>query len=483
MWDQRAGRAAGAVGAMRGDPYMGPMMGPGGMDPERAMAMLSPRDVVRALERVRRHRLVQIVSLGVLVPALLLVPGAFSDKGLDLPTLIGVLAALFGAGLAFVLNRFNLVSTASYVLIVGLLAAVAWDIASKPLSQTGLDLNDLRLYGFFVLPVLLSGVLTGRRGPFIIAGIAIAFTVASLLLLPRTATLQAYWDGRYQYAPGMSYDVVALPVAILILTGVAAWLGADSVQRALLGASRADALAAANERILAQAREIELARRRLQDGIGHMQYVHNAFARGQYDARARVPEGELLPLALSLNQLLDRLQRLAREQDQRLRMEQGVHELATALKRMRAGEVYVPPDYTGTPLDEVLVEMATLRPPAPAGPSRPFAAPGPYGAQPARPGAMQRPYGAPDPFADAAAFPPSPPSRAPGWASASPGGLTGGVPDAPASTPYRPDTAPNAAGAASDAPPADARPDFGDPAGPAGTLDPRELLPDWLQRE
>jgi hypothetical protein len=415
---------------------------------------------------VRRSRLVRIVSLGVLIASALLLPGALSPNGIDIPTLVGVLLAFGGAALAYLLSRFNLVGIASYLLLGGLLAAIAWDIASKPLSQKGLDLNDLRLYGFFVLPVLLSGVLTGRRGPFVIGGAAIAFTVVSLLIIPKTPELQAYWDGRYADAAGMSYDVVAVPVVILVVTAIAAWLGADSVGKALLSASRADELAAASERILAQAREIELQRRRLQDGIAHIQQVHAAFARGQFDARARVPEGELLPLAISLNQLLDRLARLAREQDQRARMEQGACELAMALKRVRTGEPYLPPNYTGTPLDDVLVELATLRQlaPAPAGPSRPFA---PQGAPP-QGWPAARPYVAPDSYA-----PPAPsagsPSRAPGWAD--PQRVN------PSAPPYRPDAAPDVFGIGG------SPGDVGDPADPAAPLDPRELLPEWLRGE
>jgi len=474
MWDAQAGRAAGETWD---DPLMGPM-GPGGRDPQRVAATLMPLEVVRGLEHERRHRLVRLVALGVLIPALLLLPGAFSDKGLDLPTLIGILTAIAGAALAYLLNRLNLVSGASYLVLGGLLMAIAWDIASKPLSQSGLDLNDLRLYGLFVLPVILSGVLTGRRGPFIVGGIAIAFTIVSLIVLHKTPELQAYWDGRYADAPGMSYDVVALPVVILVLTTIAAWLGADSVRKALLGASRADELATVNERVLAQTRGIELQRRRLQDGIAHMQQVHAAFARGQFDARARVMDGELLPLAISLNQLLDRLQRLAREQDQRARMEQGARELAAALKRMRAGEPYVPPDYTGTPLDDVLVELVTLRSvgPSPAGPSRPFARPA---AQPAA-----QPQGRPvvPPSTVPGASPGSPasspsPSRAAGW------DYDPASPNPPGSQPYRPDVLPD--GLNSGVPAADVGGPASqiNPANPAAPLDPRELLPEWLRGE
>ncbi len=468
MWDTQAGRAA---GSMWDDPLMGPM-GPGGLAPERITATVTPLEVVRGLERVRRRRLVSIVALGVLIPALLLLPGAFSDKGLDLPTLIGILTAIAGAALAFALNRLNMVSAASYLVLGGLLAAIAWDIASKPLSQSGLDLNDLRLYGFFVLPVLLSGVLTDRRGPFVIGGVAIAFTIVSLIVLPKTTELQAYWDGRYADAPGMSYDVIAVPVVILALTAVAAWLGADSVRKALLGAARADELAVANERVLAQTRGIELQRRRLQDGIAHMQQVHAAFARGQFDARARVPEGELLPLAISLNQLLDRLQRLAREQDQRTRMERGARELAAALKRMRVGGPYVPPNYTGTPLDDVLVELVTLRPmaPAPAGPSRPFARPAQPQGWPVAPPSTP-PGSLPGSLAPS-------PSRAPGWGydPSDPA-----PPNPPTPQPYRPDALPDGLGPGGPAADAGGLADQSNSANPVGPLDPRELLPEWLR--
>jgi hypothetical protein len=320
----------------------------------------SPRQVVRRLERTRRSRLVRIVAVGVIVPTLLLLPSAVFPH-LDSATLAALVLAIGGAGLAFGLNRLGLVTAASYILLGGMAAAIALAIVSKPLYQPGLDLNDLRLYELFVLPILLSGVLAGRRGPMFTVVLTLAFTVASLVLLKKTPELQAYWDARYPDAPGSFYDVLALPVAIQLLTATAAWLGADSVGKALLGASRADALAAANERITAQASEMEMHRRRLQDGIVHMQHVHAAFAGGQYDARARIIEGELLPLGMSLNHLLDRLQRFSREQDQRNRMEQGIHELAVALRSLRGGKPYVSPNYTGTVVDEVLVELATMR--------------------------------------------------------------------------------------------------------------------------
>jgi hypothetical protein len=64
---------------------------------------------------------------------------------------------------------------------------------------------------------------------------------------------------------------------------------------------------------------------------------------------------------MSLNALFDRLQRLSRDQEQHARMAMGSNQLAVALRRARSGGPFVPPDYTGTPLDQALVELAAMR--------------------------------------------------------------------------------------------------------------------------
>ncbi len=326
----------------------------------RAAGQLSPLDVMRSHEMRRRTRLVRIVTIGVMIPVVLLIPSTFFPS-LDVASLIALLVGLIGTAVAYLLNRLGFVNAAGLTLVGGISLAIAFVLVGKSVNQHGIDLNDLRLYDLFLIPILLSGVLAGRRGPLIVGGISSAFTLISLLALPKTPTLQAYWDGTYQYVLGSAYDVVAIAVLAQWLTAAAAWLGADSVRRALLDASRADELAAANERVVAQAQQIEAQQQRLREGILQIQAVHSAISRGQWNARARVQESELLPLAMSLNLLLDRLTGLTREQEQRQRMDRAATELAAALRRTRAGEPYTPPAYTGTPLDEVLVELSVLR--------------------------------------------------------------------------------------------------------------------------
>lgn len=318
----------------------------------------SPIQVVRSYDRARRERLVRILALGVGILALILVPSALVPV-FDGISLVALLIAAVGCAAAYMVNRLHRVGEAAYLLLAGGTLGIAWVIAARAI-QVGLTPTDLRLYDFFVLPIVLSGVISNRRAPIFFGVLTCLFTLFSLVFLPHSRDLQLYWDGKDALTLGSAYDVVAIPIVIQGLTSVAAWLGADSVRRSLLRAMRADELALANERILAQANELELQRRRLRDGIAHMQEVHTAFARGDFDVRARFTEDELQPLAVSLNMLLSQMQRLQREQEQRVRIEQAAHELALSLRRMRMGGTYQPPQYTGTAFDEVLLEMVTV---------------------------------------------------------------------------------------------------------------------------
>ena len=347
--------SGGPMGApMMANPYANPYINP------QNQASLSPRQIVERLDLDRRQRLLRPITLGTFILAVLLVPAVIFPTP-DMGGLSAVIVALIGSGLAYLLCRLRMTDASSYFLLGGVTIAAAINIVGRAYAQNGLDSIDLRQYDFFVLPILLSAVLASRRAPIIIAVCTCTFTIISLILLPHQPSLQSYWDGTYAIEVGSAYDVIIVPVALQILTAVMAWLGINSVRRALMGAARADELAQLNERIISQTREIEFQRRRLADGVSHIQQVNAAFARGNFDARVRVDDGEPLPLAMSLNALFDRLQRLSRDQEQHARMAMGSNQLAAALRRARSGGPFVPPDYTGTPLDQALVELAAMR--------------------------------------------------------------------------------------------------------------------------
>ncbi len=368
----------------------------------------SPHEVLQEHELRRRRRLVRIVALGLLVPVVLLIPSALIPS-LDIGTLVALVIAAVGSGTAYLLNERQRVAASGFVVLGGVAVAIGWEIVTKASIQGGIDLGDLRLYDLFVLPILLSGVLISRRGPVIIALCTALFSIASLVALPHTPALQSYWDGTYTHALGSAYDVVAVAIVTQGLTAVASWLGADSVRRALLDATRAEELAAANQQIAQQGRGQEQQRKRLREAITNLQQVHAAISRGQWDARARVEESELAPVAMSLNLLLDRLSRLTRENEHRARLEHDTEELALALRRARAGDPYQPPQYSGTALDKVLVELAAMNASA-ASPSAQSARGGVRQSLPPTPAARQSLPPAPAAWPDD-----EPPNNLPAW--------------------------------------------------------------------
>lgn len=325
-----------------------------------AMPPASAAELVFGLDRERRKRLVRIITLSLFVLAALLLPAVLLP--VPDPAGFGAVAVAFaGTGSALLLNRADRVGAAAYTAMAGLALAVAWVIVARVYTQPGIDLVDLRFYDLLALPILLACVLTDRRGPLIIASCTCAFTVVSLAVLKKDTPLDAYWNGHYQYEVGSFFDLVIELLVFQAFAAVIAWLGADSIQRTLLRAARADNLEVANRQIAQQAEELAAQRRRMHQAVMQIQQVHAAIARGQLDARARVDEPELLPIAMSLNLVLDRLTRLTRDDSQRLQMERTARELAAAIRRMAGGEPYGGPQYTGTPLDEALLELAKLQ--------------------------------------------------------------------------------------------------------------------------
>jgi len=327
-------------------------------DPTKYVTVpVTARAVVWEHDFRRRHRLVRIVALGMLASAVLLIPSALLPR-FNPATLVALVIVFFGAGGAYLLSRRGSVTAAGYAAIATLVVAIAWEIVGKSLRQGGMDLSDLRLLDLFVLPIVLSAVLIDRRGTVVIAALSSAFSVVAPILLPKTPTLLQYWNAQYS-VPGSAVDVISVAVVIQGLTAMAAWMGADSVHRALLEAFRADEVAAAGEQLAAQAQYIEMQRRRLQEGIARIQEVHAAVASGHWEMRARVDDPLLLPLATSLNLLLDRLSRLGHEQEHRMRLEMAAHQCAEMVRQVRSGRPYAP-QYTGTAEDEVIVELTAL---------------------------------------------------------------------------------------------------------------------------
>ncbi len=127
---------------------------------------------------------------------------------------------------------------------------------------------------------------------------------------------------------------------------------------------RSEELAQAKQ--MAEQQRLLLAERnqRLQVDIHVLKDIHARVARGDYAARVPITSGELLPIAGSLNIMLDRLSKLIRASSEYARLEQAIQHMVVAVHEIAEGDdkalstLSVP---TNTPLDGVSIALRQVR--------------------------------------------------------------------------------------------------------------------------
>src|SRR5258708_22205024 len=125
-------------------------------------------EVLEEHERQRRRRLVRILTLGLMIPSLLLIPSALFPKFI-LGSLLSLLIVLAGTVAAFILNRLAYVVAASYALIFGGAAALGGQGVPQVVLQHGGDALGLRYYRLMGRAGLLGARFPGRPRPLRLA--------------------------------------------------------------------------------------------------------------------------------------------------------------------------------------------------------------------------------------------------------------------------------------------------------------------------
>lgn len=147
--------------------------------------------------------------------------------------------------------------------------------------------------------------------------------------------------------------VVALVVARQVFT---------ILENERLSRRQADALTRlerANARIEEQARAMSNHNAELEIGVQHLKDVQARLANGNLRARASLTSGELLPLAVSLNLMAERLSRVEQVNTYARGLSEALQELSMAIERFkRRGSFIVPPSCKNYP--EILHLLASL---------------------------------------------------------------------------------------------------------------------------
>jgi hypothetical protein len=286
-----------------------------------------------ARERVRRGRLLSVMLLVTLIVVIAIFPKGFIPV-LDYGTFGGIAIILVTLLICIPLNHASRVTAAGTIFCIGVSLALAWSLLATP---NGLGMQDLPTFDLFALPIVIAGILLPRRAPFYFWIGCAAFIIADITFETRQANLAAYINQVGLYA------TVIIPLILTFVIAVVSWLGAGSVERAILEADRSADLEHAYRLIAEQ-------KRRLEGAINMIQNVHARVANGDFSARAATAGGELMGLGVSLNLMLDRLSRLRGAETALTAIEQGGRRLAQYAWELGAGHLQSAPPQTGSPL-------------------------------------------------------------------------------------------------------------------------------------
>ncbi len=254
-------------------------------------------------ENQRRTRMLSVLLLVVLAAIILLIPDLLILPGFwvtfSLVSGLGLLAAL--------LNRSGHITLAGLTFVALVDSGVTATILRNPSGLSGLAPS---LFALYMIAVLDAATVLSRPWIVVTGAVQLILIVTIFVLIPPDGSLKLLVDSDYS---GKEYPVLVPALLLIITTTAIGWLYSASVERSLRRASRAEELAAAQARIAEQARQIAEQHQRLEQGINTLQEVHARLANGDYAARVNLQGNELLPLAVSLNLLAERLGRVVQQ--------------------------------------------------------------------------------------------------------------------------------------------------------------------------
>ena len=272
---------------------------------------------VEEQERLRHSRLLSAILFCGVAVILLASPTAIPVPTYWIPILLNLALSL----IALVLNRLGRVTLAGIFYITAIDVTFIVLLVTLP---TGIRNSNIPDFDLFFLPVLISGVILSRRFVPIIAILHIVIIVALFSLLPHDRLLTQEIQVNQQ---GFAYSELSDAFILQVVGAAISWLSAWSVDRALLRANQAEDLAAARQRINEQTEQIIEQKQRLEYGIDVVKNAQARFANGDFKARAKLQDNELVPLALSFNLLAERLNRITQTSQEYTRLEQALQRL------------------------------------------------------------------------------------------------------------------------------------------------------------
>ncbi len=267
----------------------------------------------------------------------------------------GVVLLLMGLtlfGLVWLGNRLGRVWEACYLLVIGggafVVGMMLWSASHR------LSLETLQLSLLFLPVILSSGLLFSPETALFFSLISASFTAAVSLIFPVSSSLAQVFAAQGRYL-----TVIAL-IAAQLGVGMVGWLFGRQMEESVHVVTYLAGLEMSNKRLRQRLSQTAQKKRNLEEGIAIIQQTHARVAAGDYGARAHV-EGDLLPLAVSLNLMLERVEHFLQSANERERMESAAAGLAALAGQVGQGAPGALPAPTGTALDGVSIAIKQMQ--------------------------------------------------------------------------------------------------------------------------
>ncbi len=221
-------------------------------------------------ERIRKAELTSLSILAVFAFLIALVSNSLANAATGQAVLAMTLALLACA----VLNRRGLTRTAAYLVpgfFMVILALFFWQVRI-------LTLLSFPAYDLFAIPIIVSALTADRRAPWILLVLALVVTLIDYSYAPHellSGSGATNFDAvGYELGIYGWWGMINRDAALLFFAALFAWIGARSVDAALVRADRADEIAALEKEKKQQAEEFAAALDAFMQEIGAVFAAH-----------------------------------------------------------------------------------------------------------------------------------------------------------------------------------------------------------------
>ena len=290
-------------------------------------------------EAVRRGRIASLTI--VLITANTLVPLGSTGGNIGFLTIL-VSAFLANALALFVFNRRGNLATAGWIVIIILELGFVLGFLVQPDGISTLILPAFDLLAEVVLVVV---AFFHPRSVFWVMAFNVIFIVSWITFCKHTPEIAGYLNN-------IPYTIFYPSVSLLVFSAFITYIWANSATIAIQNLDRSEEIINLERKELDQQQKQIALKEQLEAGMQQLLETHSQAANGNLMARVPLSQDNILwRVAYSLNNLLQRMEKLHSVQAENDRMKQALHEVSFNIQHNQ------PVQRTNTPVDEIVVSL------------------------------------------------------------------------------------------------------------------------------